>query len=551
MKEELIKETIKYLPTAPGIYKYFDKEGTIIYVGKAKNIKKRVSSYFNKIHQDNKTNALVHAIEKIEFLVVDTEIDALLLENNLIKENQPKYNIALKDDKSYPYIYVTRERYPKVFTTPKYNPNNGEAFGPFTNKGAMYVILDLIKKLFTFRTCDLKLTEKNVTQQKFKRCLEFHIGHCKAPCEGLHDEEAYNRDIEQVKILLSGDLTLIKNHFNQELKKCVEKLAFEQAHKIKTKLDLLEKYQSSSLVDGLDYDDLAIFTIKTVEKRSYINVLKISFGRIVKAKTIEAIHQIEEEEEEVFALAIVRLMSDLAIETKDIITNIPVNIEQKGVKISVPKIGEKKHLIDLSLKNLDYFIVNTVKTDEKETPNLRILETLQKDLSLKELPDHIECFDNSNFQGTTPVAAMVCFKNGLPYKKEYRHFHIKTVVGPNDFESMEEIVYRRYSRLQKENLPFPKLIIIDGGKGQLSSAIKSLKKLDLYGQIPIVSIAKRLEEIYLPGDDLPVMLKKTSESLRLIQRIRDEVHRFGITFHRKKRDAMPKIPKNKIKKMGS
>jgi len=535
-----IKDILPNLPINPGIYKYFNKADELIYVGKAKNIKKRVSSYFSKIHTDNKTRSLVNQINRIEFIVVDSESDALLLENNLIKTNQPKYNILLRDDKTYPYILVTKDRFPKIYSTRKLIPEKGEHFGPFSSVGAMYTVLNLIKKLLTIRNCDLNLSEKNIEKQKFKKCLEYHLGNCKAPCEALQPEADYVEDIVQARTILNGDLGVVKRYFSDQMKKAAETLNFEKAQKAKWKLEQLEKYQSSSLIFNTNLKHQHVITFKSFERDCYINVLKIAFGRIVQSKTIEFQRLADETDEEIFATAFVQLIDEWKLQKQNIITNLAIGLNEFEIKIAVPQKGEKKALIELSLKNIDFYRKNSTPLEPKESSEMRVLLQMKQDLNLKDLPTHIECFDNSNFQGTTPVAAMVCFKNGKPSKKDWRHYNIKTVVGSNDFASMEEIVYRRYARLVEEGQPLPNLIIVDGGKGQLASAIKSLQKLELYGQIPIISIAKRLEEIYTPNDDLPLLLSKKSETLRLIQKIRDEVHRFGITFHRNKRDSIPK-----------
>lgn len=543
MPENHLSEIIKKLPTEAGIYKYLDKNGELIYVGKAKNIKKRVSSYFTKVHLDNKTRSLVRHIAHIEFMVVNSESDALLLENTLIKAHKPKYNILYKDDKSYPYIVITKERFPKIYATRRMNPDKGDYYGPFPSVSAMNTVLQLIKNLLTIRTCDLNLSENNVKKGKFKKCLEFHLGNCKAPCEGLQTEQDYLKDIEQAKQIIDGDLSLVKWYFTEQMKMHAAALDFEKAQKAKWRLEMLEKYQSHSLMVNQKTKDVYVATLKNFDAKTYVNLIKINYGRVTQSKTVELTRQMDETDEEVFQTALFDMLKGLNLSGTEILTNVKIDFDVTEAKITVPKIGDKKKLIDLSLKNIDYYRKNLLKDDEpKENPHFRILETLKNDLNLKELPTHIECFDNSNFQGTTPVAAMVCYKNGIPAKKEWRHYNIKTVTGPNDFDSMAEIVYRRYHRLLTENAPLPNLIVIDGGKGQLGAAVASLEKLGLYGKIPIISIAKRLEEIYVPGDELPVMLGKKSESLKLIQKIRDDVHRFGITFHRKKRD---KIPTNK------
>lgn len=544
MRIDDLKNIIKDLPTMPGIYKYFDKDDTLIYVGKAKNIKKRVTSYFSKKFNDNKTRTLVSQIIKIEFIIVNSETDALLLENNLIKTNQPKYNILLRDDKTYPYIVVTNDPFPKVYATRRYLPELGKYYGPFSSVKSMDIVMVLIKKLYTIRDCDLNLTPITIKKGKFKKCMEYHLGNCKAPCEALQTIEDYNNDINQVKIILKGDLSIIRKSFNDNMKQYAQILNFEKAHKIKEKIEYLEKFQSYTLISNTKFNNAAIFTIADYESKAYVNYMYITFGRITQSKNIEITKKLNETNEEILSIVIVRTITDYNLKPVEILTNIDISEYNSDSNLSVPIMGEKKKLIDLSVKNIDFY-VNTQNLKEVKEPSfLRVLETLKKELNLKDLPTHIECFDNSNLQGTTPVAAMSVFKNGKPSKKDYRHYNIKTVTGSNDFESMKEVVFRRYSRVINEKQKLPNLIIIDGGKGQLSSAIEALTSLNIYGKIPIISIAKRLEEIYMPDDSLPLYLEKKSEGLRLIQKIRDEVHRFGITFHRNKRD---KIVKNEKK----
>ncbi len=539
-----LQNTISRMPTEPGIYKYFDIEQKLIYVGKAKNLKKRVSSYFSKIHTDNKTRSLVSQIISIEFIVVNSETDALLLENNLIKSFQPKYNILLRDDKTYPYILITNDRFPKIYATRKFTPEKGKMYGPFTSPGAMHMVLDVIKKLFLIRNCDLNLTKKNIESQKFKKCLEYHIGNCKAPCENLQTEEDYLTDIEQAKIILKGDLSIIRKVISENMKAMAAQLDFENAEKMKRRLEYLEKYQSYSLIATEKDRNLAVFVLKIHNERFYVNYTIINFGRIVESKSFEVVRLMDESESEMLSSTIFRVLDETKAEIQEIVSNIEIDFDL-GYPICTPQRGDKKALVDLALKNIDFYLQNKALKGPQESPMIKVLQQLQKDLNLKDLPDHIECFDNSNLGGSFPVAAMVCYKNGVPSKKDWRHFNIKTVVGPNDFDSMKEIVFRRYDRLQKENQPMPKLIVIDGGKGQLSSAIESLRELNLYGTIPIISIAKRLEELYLPGDELPILLKKTSPSLRLLQKIRDDTHDFGVSFHRLKRGKLPPLPKSK------
>lgn len=541
MENQSLKETIKKLPEQPGIYKYYNQENTLIYVGKAKNLKKRVSSYFNKNQHDNKTRSLVSQINKLEFIVVNSEQDALLLENNLIKEHQPKYNILLRDDKTYPYIVITEDKYPKIYATRKLNEAKGEYYGPFPSVSSMYTVLNLIKLLFSIRNCDLNLNEKNINAGKFTKCLEYHLGNCKAPCEGLQSHKNYLEEINQAKIILKGDLSILKQIFVDEIKYHAANLEFEKAQKSKSKLESLEKFKSSSLIfDTDEKTNYLIVTFKILDKKGYCNVMEIKFGRIIQSKTTQIynLNTNSDEEDSIFDTLLFDIIKNNNNKINELLTNIRSSKEILSCKITLPIKGEKKQLVNLSLKNIESYIENTTKEESRKNPKIEVLKIIQKELNLSQLPDHIECFDNSNFQGTTPVAAMVCYKNGIPAKKDWRHFNIKTVEGPNDFDSMTEIVYRRYKRLKEENQPYPKLVIIDGGKGQLSAAIKALKQLEIYGQIPIISIAKRLEEIFTPNDDIPLLLNKKSETIKLITQIRDDVHRFGITFHRKKRDTI-------------
>ena len=529
-REEL-KESIKKLPDNPGIYKYYDVNDEIIYIGKAKNIKKRVSSYFLEKNTHNyKTQKLVSQINKIEFTVVDSEFDALLLENNLIKNFQPKYNILLKDDKTFPYICISNERFPRIFTTRKLDKKQGNFYGPYTSSKTVRILQELFQKLFTIRNCELNLSKQNIDSRKFKLCLEYHIGNCKAPCENLQQEDAYLSEINIIRNILNGNIKIGIDYFSKLMYELSEKLEFEKAQLIKNKIDILQNYQSRSLIVSTNIKNLKVFTIHSHEKKTYVNYLKINNGQIIETQTFQATKMLDETDEEVLEQALIDYI-DFENE-HEIITNIPITFKTELITCFVPKIGDKKKLIDLSVKNIfEYIKARTIYFEEIKKENIGLIE-LQKTLNLKELPTYMECFDNSNIQGTNPVSAMVCFKDGKPAKKEYRHYHVKTVIGPNDFDSMYEVVYRRYKRLKDEEKPLPKLIIIDGGKGQLGKACEALKDLDLYGQIPIISIAKRLEEIFVPGDEYPIMFNKKSEGLRLLQQIRDESHRFGITFHR-------------------
>jgi len=537
---EHIQSILRTLPDNPGVYQYFDAEGKIIYVGKAKNLKKRVSSYFNKDQHDNgKTQVLVRKIEDIKYIIVDTELDALLLENNLIKKYQPRYNVLLKDDKTYPWICIKNERFPRVFTTRNIVKDGSTYFGPYANGKVMNTVLDLIKQLYTLRNCNLNLSSDNIKAEKFKVCLEYHIGNCKAPCIGKESEDDYNKTIASIKEIVKGNVHSVARHLKELLQQHVEKLEFEKAQQIKEKLDLLEKYQSKSTVVNPSINNVDVFSIVTDEKYGYVNFFKIVNGSIIQSHTIELKKKLDESPEELLLLAIAELRERFSSDSKEIIVPFEIETEFPGIEFTVPQRGDKKHLLELSERNVEYYRREKIKQESLVDPERhtnRILEQMKKDLRLSVEPKHIECFDNSNFQGDYPVAAMTVFKNAKPSKKDYRHFNIKTVVGPDDFASMEEIIYRRYKRVLDENLEMPQLIVIDGGKGQLSSALESLEKLGLRGKVGIIGIAKKLEEIYFPGDSIPLYLDKRSETLKIIQQIRDEAHRFGITHHRSKRD---------------
>ncbi len=522
------------LPNEPGVYRFFNKEQEIIYVGKAKDLKKRVSSYFNKIkHENRKTQRLVKEIVALEVTIVGSEYEALLLENNLIKQLRPRYNVMLRDDKSYPFICITKERFPQVFSTRRTHKNWGEYYGPFTNVKPMYTILDLVKKLFKLRNCKYNLSEENIQKKKYKVCLEYHIGNCKGPCAGLQSEQEYMADIEQIRLILKGKVKPVKEHFAQKMKVAAEQLAFEEAQHYKECLELLNNYHAKSLVVNPKLDDLDICTIVGDEKEAFINYIRIKSGMIILARNMAVQKKMNETNEDILTMAIVELRAQFHSEATEVLTNLELTWPINELTITLPKIGDKRKLVDMSLKNALFY--KKEKLDAKQskiTPADKVLEQIRKDLRLKIAPVHIECFDNSNIQGTNPVASMVCFKKGKPSKKDYRKFHVKTVEGPDDFASMREIVLRRYKRQIEESNPLPDLIVIDGGKGQLSAACESLKELKLYGKIPIIGIAKRLEELYVPEDSLPLHIDKRSPSLKLLQRIRDEAHRFAITFHR-------------------
>lgn len=535
-----LPEIVRRLPGTPGVYKFFNEEGGLIYVGKAKNIRKRVTSYFNKISGLHpKTRRLVSEIKNIEYVLSESEFDALLLENNLIKQNQPKYNILLKDDKTFPYICILKERFPRIIYTRKYDPSQGEFFGPYASVVAMKNVLELIRKLYTIRTCNYLLSEANIAQKKFKVCLEFHIGNCLGPCEGRQSEESYREEIEQARNILKGDLSVVFQFFRQQMQKASGNLEFERAQSYLTKLNLLEKFHARSLVVNMALTNIDVFAINSTEDQAYVNYFQVKEGAIIYSKSIRVKKKLDEPDSEVLTFVIPQMREEARSTNPTVFTNVPVTLPMEQVKVTLPKIGDKKKLVDLSLKNaMELRREIEAANGEKRSKHNEVLTILQRDMRLPEVPYVIECFDNSNFQGTTPVASMVRFVNGKPDKKGYRHFNIKTVKGPDDFASMKEIVGRRYKRLLEETpdlSSLPDLILVDGGKGQLSSACEALKELGLYGKIPIAGIAKKLEEIYYPEDPLPLHINKKSPGLLLLQRIRDEAHRFAITFHRSKR----------------
>ncbi|MBX2964773.1 MAG: excinuclease ABC subunit UvrC [Cyclobacteriaceae bacterium] len=532
-----LKEYALLLPDTPGVYRFYNDQHELIYVGKAKNIKKRVSSYFSKSSGlSRKTLKLVSEIHTIEYTVANNEFDALLLENNFIKQNQPKYNILLKDDKTFPYICILNEPFPRIITTRKYLPQQGEFFGPYVSGMAMKSVLELVRKLYTIRTCTLSLTPANIEQKKFKVCLEFHIGNCKGPCEGLQAGQDYLADIEQARHILKGNLSTVEHYFKQQMQVAAENLSFEHAQAYKEKLALLDRYQSKSLVVNRNLTDVDVITIASITGYAYINYMQVKEGSVIFSKTLEVKKKLDEPDEELLSYALVSLKEQTHSTHREVFSNIPVMLMPEGVNNIIPKIGDKKKLVSLSLKNAwEMKKERELVRGEKLSRQAEVIQILQKDLHLPQPPVIIECFDNSNFQGSNPVASMVRFVNGKADKKNYRHFNIKTVTGPNDFESMKEIVGRRYKKILAEGSDLPSLILVDGGKGQLSSACEALKELDLYGKVPIAGIAKRLEEIYYPEDPVPLHINKKSPGLLLLQQIRDEAHRFAITFHRKKR----------------
>lgn len=535
LENDAIRALLNELPSSPGVYRFFSSENELIYVGKAKSLRKRVANYFtNKKNLDTKTRSMVRKIARAEYTLVNSEYEALLLENNLIKENKPKYNVLLRDDKTYPFICLTSTDFPKLITTRKIEKEKGEFFGPYTSGRAMHSLVESLRKTFYIRTCDLNLTPKNIQTGKFKVCLEYHIGNCKGPCEGKQSAEEYDTSILQIRNILKGNFSTVKKYYQEKMQQASSELQFEKAQFLKERYDSVLGLEKKSLIVNPDINNLDVYTIVKRDNRAAVNYMSILHGSVIRTRTIELKTVLEETEEELLLHALFTIHEQGWDESKEIICNIELPILQSYCKTSVPQRGDKKHLIDLSLKNA-WHTLTRYDENKREKPETRILKRLQEDLSLKELPAHIECFDNSNIQGTNPVAAMVCYKNGRPSKKDYRHFNIKTVEGPNDFASMYEIVYRRYKRMQEESSPFPTLIIIDGGKGQLSFACQALKDLGVYGQIPIISIAKNLEELFFPGDNDPLYLDKKSESLKLIQQIRDDTHNFAITFHRQKR----------------
>lgn len=535
---EYLRSLVSVLPDQPGIYQYFDSTGKIIYVGKAKNLKKRVYSYFTKNQQNRKTALLVRSIADIRHMIVETEQDALLLENNLIKKYQPRYNIRLKDDKTYPWIVIKNERFPKVFQTRTVIRDGSTYFGPYTSVLTVRMLLELFRKLFKLRNCKLNLSEDNIRQKKFKVCLEYHIGNCLGPCVGKMAHIDYMKNIDQIKEILKGNISGVIKYLKDLMRKYADEMKFEEAASIKEKLELLEKFQSRSTIVSNTISDVDVFTISQDEAFAYVNYLKIIRGAIVQTYTMEIKKVLDESPNELLEFALIEIRQKIFSNAKEILVPFKLDFHLDGIKFQVPKQGDKKKLLELSERNATYYRLEKQKNQvvSKAEKNIsRIMETMQKDLQLKVQPVHIECFDNSNLQGTFPVSSCVVFRNAKPAKKDYRHFNVKTVEGPNDFASMEEVVFRRYRRLLDEEKSLPQLIIIDGGKGQLGAALDALEKLNLRGKIAIVGIAKKLEEIYFPGDSVPLYLDKNSETLKIIQQLRDEAHRFGITFHRNKR----------------
>lgn len=541
MKKFDYRSDLKNIPQKPGVYQFWSESDELIYIGKAKNLKNRVSSYFNKdnFRINAKTRVLVSKVKKVTFTIVDTEIDAWLLENSLIKKHQPRYNILLKDDKTYPWIIIKNETFPRIFWTRKIIRDGSTYFGPYASVGMMHTILGMIKEIYPLRTCSLPLSLENINAGKFRVCLEYQIGNCKGPCQAFQKEEDYDQSISEIKDILNGKTGAVIKRLRKQLDDSVAELNFELSHRLKSKYDLLDRYQSKSTIVNSSITDVDVFSIATDEKHAFVNFLKVMNGTVIQTQTLEMKKRLDETDEELLSIAITEFRTRFDSHSKEIIVPFDIDLPDSRIKFTVPKLGEKKKLLELSQKNVIFFKREKLDQYEKLNPELRtdrLLEQMKKDLRLNQLPRHIECFDNSNFQGKFPVSAIVVFKDTKPSKKDYRHFNVKTVEGPDDFATMEEAVFRRYRRMLDEEETLPQLIIIDGGKGQLSSAIKSLKKLGIEKDVTIIGIAKRLEELYYPGDQYPMYLDKKSETLKIIQQLRDEAHRFGITFHRKKRN---------------
>lgn len=536
-----IETILKGLPADPGVYQFYDHSGKILYVGKAKNLKKRVTSYFRKSSPDSfKVKVLVEKIADIRHIVVDSESDALLLENNLIKKLLPRYNVLLKDDKTFPWICIKNEPFPRVFLTRNVIHDGSKYYGPYTSASTVRTLLDLIRQIYSLRTCKYQLTHENIAAGKFKVCLEYHIENCMGPCEGFQDEESYNKSIAQIHEILKGNLAGVISFLKKEMKVLAEAYKFEEAENIRQKVEALEKFQTKSTIVNPSIKNVDVFSIVNEDKYAIVNYLKITKGAVIQAHTVEIQKRLNETTSEILAFAITDIKERVRSDASELILPIDLSDEFSWYRITVPKRGDRKKLLELSERNARLYKLEKQKREAeapKQYPALRILTTLQQDLRLSSLPEHIECFDNSNIQGSDPVAACVVFKNARPAKKEYRHFNIKTVTGPDDFASMEEVIYRRYHRLLEEKMELPQLVIIDGGKGQLNAAMRSIRRLDLKERIAVIGIAKKLEEIYFPGDPVPLYIDKNSESLRLIQQLRNEAHRFGITFHRLKRSG--------------
>lgn len=538
MPEEKISNILKTLPNKPGIYQHLDKNGKILYIGKAKDLRKRVSSYFTKGHDSARIRVMVSKIADIQTIITETEFDALILENNLIKEYQPRYNINLKDDKTYPWICIKKEPFPRIFPTRNPVKDGSEYFGPYASVKVMKTVLGLIRQLYPLRTCKLNLSPEAIESGKYRVCLEYHIGNCKGPCEGLQSEEDYLKDVQSARELIKGHLTKVKQMLQEQMQIAATNLQFEEAQRLKEKFEIVDRYQAKSTVVNPGITNVDVFTVFSDAEFAYVNLLKIVDGAVLQSHTLELKKKLEESNSQILEMAILELRQRFKSTAREIFVSHEVDLEIPEVKIHVPQRGDKRSLIELSLKNGRYFRLEKLKNIQIVDPDRhvkRLMKQMQQDLRMKVEPRHIECFDNSNIQGTNPVSACVVFKDGKPSKKDYRHFNIKTVEGPDDFASMYEAVFRRYRRLLDEDEPLPQLIVIDGGKGQLGSALNALEDLELRGKIAILGIAKRLEELYFPGDKYPLYLDKRSETLKVIQRLRDEAHRFGITHHRNRR----------------
>ena len=538
MASEHLQNILKTLPDKPGVYQHLDKDGRILYIGKAKSLKKRVSSYFTKQHTHGRTWVMVQKIADIRTLITENELEALLLENSLIKEHQPRYNVNLKDDKTYPWIVIKKERFPRIFYTRKKINDGSEYFGPYASVKVMKAVLDLVRQVHPIRSCKLLLSQEAIQAGKYQRCLEFHIGNCKAPCEALQSEEAYMHEVALARQIITGKLGEVKRMLTERMREESEALRFEEAQKLKEKVELLDRYQARSTVVNPSITNVDVFSALVDAQFGYVNYLKVVDGAILHAHTIEFKRKLEESEAELLSLAIPELRQRFHSDSKEVLMSQELELELEGLQLHVPQRGDKKRLVELSLKNARYFRLEKLKSEQITDPDRhveRVMEQMKQDLRLKEQPRHIECFDNSNFQGTEAVSACVVFRNGKPAKSDYRHFNVKTVEGPDDFATMEEAVFRRYRRLLDEGQSLPQLILIDGGKGQLSAALKSVYKLGIQDRVAVLGIAKRLEELFFPGDPVPLYLDKRSETLRILQQLRNEAHRFGITHHRNRR----------------
>lgn len=537
-KSAALEEKISILPDTPGVYTYYDSEGTVIYVGKAKNLKRRVSSYFNRTHDSLRTNLLVRAIADMTYIVVPTEQDALNLEASMIKEHQPRYNVLLKDDKSYPWIVVTNEHYPRVFMTRERIKDGSKYYGPYTDAGSARATLDLIRELYPIRSCRHAITPDFIKGGKGRLCLDYHLKRCKGPCRGLVSAEEYGTDIERVRAILRGDTSELLQHLRSEMERLAAELRFEEAQELKIQYDLISRYRSKSVIVSQTVEDVDVFGIYEDEGDVYVNYMHVRRGAVVKSVTLEYRKRLDETRAEMLGYAMNEVAGQFGVVYDEVIVAEAPDVEMEGVRFTIPQRGDKAKLLDVSVRNARQHHIDKIKTAEKRDPSVRtdrVLERIKSDFHLTELPRHIECFDNSNIQGTNPVASCVVFRDARPSKKDYRHFNIRTVEGPDDFASMKEVLTRRYTRLVNEGKGLPQLIVVDGGKGQLSAAVEALDDMGLRGTIAVVGIAKRLEEIYFPGDSIPLYIDKNSETLRVVQQLRDEAHRFGITHHRNRR----------------